>query len=131
MNKSIFNVLAAALTGLLVSQASMASTPDKFDIARQFREVAQQLSRLKDQNPHDRCAGDVEVAQAYLSAAELKVYYERYDEALVAAHYGNSELKSIAFDRAYCSHFSPSVKPYIARTIRIISELEVLERMKA
>ena len=129
--KSIIYALPIVLTGLLASQISSASTPNKLAIAEQYKETAYQLNHLKNRKPQDRCAGDVAVAAAYLSAAELKVRHERYDEALVSVHYGTIELKGIAYTRTYCAYFAPLIKPYIARVIQITSELEVLERMKA
>lgn len=132
MKKGIKVALPLILSGLLVSHASLAGYPNKSTIAAHCSEVAHELNRLlKDNNPKDRCAGDVAVAAAYLSSAELKVNHEQYDEALVSLHYGDSELKGIAYSRAYCGHFASLVKPAIAKVIQIASELEVLERIKA
>lgn len=124
-------LLAVSLMGLLSSQISFAGYPDKTDIAEFCRRAASELNQIAASKHPDGCTGDVQVAAAYLSAAVTKVRHERFNEALVSVHYGESELKEIAYSRAYCAHFSPLVKPYIARVIRITSEIEVLERIKA
>ena len=131
MKKSMMFSLTLALTGILASQVSFAGYPDKADIAEFCRKVASELNQIAASKKPDGCTGDVQVAAAYLSATETKVRHERFNEALVSVHYGESELKEIAYSRAYCAHFSSLIKPYIAKVIRITSELEVLERIKA
>jgi hypothetical protein len=118
-----------ALGGLLVSQISFAGYPSKHTIAELCRNEAQQLNRIIESKSHDKCAGDVAVAAAYLDAAATKVSHEHYDEALVSLHYSETELKEIAYSRTYCAQFASLVKPVIAKVIRISSELDVLERM--
>lgn len=131
MKKSIIFALAATVTGLLASPLSFAGYPDKTNIAEQCRYVASQLERIATSKHPDGCTGDVQVAAAYLHAAVTKLHHERLNEALVSIHYSHSELNEIAYSRSYCTQFSPLVKPYIAEVIRIQSELEVLERLKA
>ena len=129
MKKSM--MFSLALTGLLASQGSFASYPDQASIAEQCSRVASELNQIAASEFPDGCTGDVQVAAAYLSATETKVRHERFHEALVSVHYGESELKEMAYSRGYCGHFSPLVKPYIAKVIKITSALDVLERMKA
>jgi len=131
MKKIRLITLPIALTGLLLSQTSFAGSPDASTIARECRDVAQHLEWIVGSQHRDPCAGDVVVAAAYINAAELKIRHERYDEALIAMHYGDVELREVAYTRAYCANFSPLVKPALAKTIRIISELEEMARTKA
>lgn len=130
MKKIMYYTLPVVLSGLLVSQMSFAGYPSKNNIADLCRAEAQHLNRVIESKPHDKCSGDVAVAAAYLEAAETKIRHERYDEALVSLHYSETELRQIAFSRAYCVQLAPLVKPAIAKVIKISSELDVLERMK-
>jgi hypothetical protein len=122
--------LLVVLTGLIAAKASFAQYPDKLSIARKCHEVAYQLKHLADDNRQNACAGDVSIAAAYIDATEMKLRHARFNEALVSIHYGTSELKEIAYSRPYCVHFSSFIKPYIARTIEINAEIDVLERMR-
>ena len=130
MKKTTYLTWLVVLSGVLVSQLSFASYPSKQAIAEQCREEERQLIRIMERKPQDKCAGDVAVAAAYLSAAETQVRHEHYNEALVSLHYSETELKGIAYTRTYCAYFSTLVKPAIARVIKISSELDVLERMR-
>lgn len=115
------------LGSLLVSQMSFAGYPNKAAIAYQCNQESRKLNHIIASNPENKCAGDVGVAAAYLDAAELQIQREHYNQALVSLHYSESELRNIAYSRAYCDFFSTLVKPSIAQVIRISSELEVLE----
>ena len=129
MKKIMNYALPFTLSGLLVSQMSFAGYPDNSAISHACTIEAHQLNHLSESKPHDKCAGDVAVASAYIAAAALQVHHEHYNEALVSLHYGESELRSIAYSRSYCAYFASLVKPSIARVIKISSELEVLERL--
>lgn len=130
MKKTTYLTWLIALSGILGSQLSFASYPSKQELAHQCKQEERRLILMVQEKLRDKCAGDVMVAAAYLSAAELQIRHEHYDEALVSLHYSEAELKEIAYSRAYCTHFSSDVKPAIARVITISSELDVLERMK-
>ena len=130
MNKNKMYLLPVVLTGLMAAQTSFAEYPDSFRIARECNEVSWQLKRLAEDNRQHACAGDVLVAAAYLDATEIQVRHARFNEAVVSLHYGTSELKEIASVRPYCTYFSNLVKPYIARTIQLSAQIDVLERMR-
>lgn len=122
--------LPVVLTGLVAAKASFAEYPNHLSIARECQEVSSRLKQLAENNRQNACAGDISVAAAYLDATAIKVRHARFNEAVVSLHYGTSELKEIAYSRPYCVHFSSLVKPYIARSIQIGAEIDVLERMR-
>lgn len=129
MKKIIKCTVPIFLAGLLLSEVSFASHPDTRAITEECTHVAHQLNDMAGSNPEDRCAGDLEIAAAYIEAAGFKLRYQKTQQALTSIKYGELELKEISMNRAYCSQVFQSVKPVIARVIRLASEIEVLERL--
>lgn len=129
MKKIIRYLVPFTLVGLLGSQNSLAqaTTSNESTITEQCHKEAQQLKKLMEFKPYDKCAGDVGIAAAYLDAAAIKVRYEHFDEALVSLHYSATELREIAYSRAYCAYFASLVKQSIAKIISLRSQLDVLK----
>ncbi|MFJ1269988.1 hypothetical protein ACD661_15625 [Legionella lytica] len=124
MNKIIQYTWPLALSGLLLSQISFAGHPSKQGLAELCSQEVQQLNRLIEHDPLNKCNGDILTAAMYLKTAETKIQQEHFDEAQVSLHYSEAELKEIANSRAYCAAIAPKVKPSLAKVMRTNSELE-------
>ena len=124
-------VVPIFLTCLLLTNVSFASSHDTYWIEHDCVRAAGQLHDLIQSKPDDICAGDLEMASAYIEATALKLQHNKIEQALTAIKYGELELKEISTNRSYCASFASSVKPVLAAVIRISSEIEVLERLKA
>lgn len=123
MNKIIRYTLPVVL-GCVMSSISCAGTLDKGSLVAQCAMTVKHLQDIIQGMPHDKCSGDVAIAAAYVDAAKVQIMSSHYNQALVSLHYGENELRSIAYSRAYCANFSSLVKPSIAQVIRIMGELE-------
>lgn len=130
MNTLVRTTLSAILGCMMVSTMSFAETSGHERVGAQCHSEALKLNHLVQSLPRDSCAGDVEIAAAYLDSASMQIRTNHYKEALVSLHYGEHELKSIAYSRAYCANFSQQVKPSVAQVIRFIGEVEALEKIK-
>lgn len=121
--------LPAVFGCMMISTMNIAGTSGHDSIGMQCHLESLKLNNLIHSQPRDKCAGDVGIAAAYLDAASMQIRTNHLKEALVSLHYGESELKSIAYSRAYCANFSQQVKPSIAQVIRFIGEVETFEQM--
>ena len=129
MRKTRCSVLSIAL-GLVVSQASFAAFPDYGHISSQCRLVIEHLKALTH-GSRDVCRGDVDIAAAYITAAHTKIKNHTLESALVSLYQGKHELHDIAYSRPHCKDFAPLVKTDLAKVIEIISDVEVMGRIKA
>lgn len=129
--KKITNYLVSGALGLLVAQTSFASDYDKTNVSGHCRSIGHQLESLALQRHNDACSQDVEIAAAYLAAASIKINHNKYDDALMSLNQSKQELYNISYTKSYCSYYVPFTKKYFAELIQIISEVEVLERIKA
>lgn len=130
MKKNIKYASSIILGGLVAFNVSSAEFSEHEHFAWRCKELASALDHLSQSKSQDLCAGDVAIAAAYISATETNLRRHRNREALVTIHYANSELKEIAYSRSYCANLSSLIKPYIAKTIQLSSDIEALESIK-
>lgn len=88
MKKAITFAIPALLASLVLSEASYANLPDTRGIAEECTDTARQLNDMASSKPEDRCAGDLEIAAAYIEAAGFKLRFQKTQQALTSIKYG-------------------------------------------
>jgi len=117
---------AVLVTGLLVSQISHANELNTKEIGHRCMDTAYQLNKLAETHHGDRCAGDIEIASAYIEAAGNEIFQEKNEQALRSITYGEYELNQISRARPYCARIAPQTKTFLARVITLKSEIEMM-----
>lgn len=119
-NKLILGLLMV----VVCSQANAGWLHSPSDLGKQSIEIAYQLNQFAEMNKTDLCAGDVNIAAAYIESAGRELQRDQRTKALTSLSYGQNELKEISNVRSYCANLAVSVKPYLAKVILIKSEVE-------
>lgn len=125
-NKKLMMMLAGSLLAL-----SANASIDSSQLSSECKAVVHALHHLASSKSEDACSGDLLVAASYIDVAGERLKQGKYNPAYISITYGELELKQISWDRSYCSHFSPRVKPILADVITLKSRIEDLNmRMK-
>lgn len=129
MKTRLKGVLPLILAGFIVPTVSFATHYPYSQTEGECQQLGEQLSQLARWNSDYACAGDIEIAAAYVNAARLKISREKYQQGIVSLTAAEEELKAVRADTNRCAYFSAKVEPHIANIITLISELEDQERL--
>lgn len=121
--------LVLPLAGCLVA-GSVLAFPERPAIEQALKETAQALTSLSHKTLESPCQGDIEIAAAYLKAAEMKVHYQRFALALTDLGYSQNELQAIAGSRDWCKNIAVNAVPFINQVRDIKAQVEILSRVQ-
>lgn len=121
-------ILPLALTGLLMSTVTFAY-PDRHAVELECQDSVRLIHALISEKPDDTCVGDMAIAAAYIETTQLKLRYQKFNQALTDIKYGQYELREIR-TRSWCTNFAKKVDPVINKVIQISDEIKTLSRIQ-
>ena len=123
-------VMLTVLTSALLSTSALAAPATASLVVSRCSEVSRDIHQLMQSNPDSLCIGDLDVASAYVDAAESLLLRDKVWQAISSIEQGMYELSEISDNRAHCAPLAPRVKHILANLIRAKGEVEASERLK-
>lgn len=127
--KLITKAIPALLTSLMLTAPSFAAMQQADFYGKSCSTIAWEMRDLVSANAQNPCAGDLDIAAAYVDAADMSIRQNKVTQAIISLDYAVRELGEISHARTYCEAFAPDARHILADVIRARGELEAWERM--
>ena len=118
------------LAGATLSVPVLAGTASNLMFRASCHEVSSDIHQLMHANPDSLCVGDLDVAAAYVDAAEMMLERDKVWQALMDIEQARYELYDISVNRPHCASLASGVKRVLAKLIRAKGEIEANEPLK-
>lgn len=128
--KSITRKIPALFIGMALTTCGFAALPQADFYPNSCSSIARHMHEFINENAESPCAGDLDIAAAYVEAAGMSLHYEKVAQAIKSLDYAVRELGEISYSRTHCAMLAPRVKYILAGVVRARGELEAWERMR-